>query len=215
MVRMAPENEAPKPTPPMMPPTQRRESAGGDTGLDHRGSQQYAPGADEGGTTWCQTAQEEAGHGGCRGLDESRGTVQKTTVQTQQVPDDGGREPHAETGQHSSKDFTALDRYLHPDYIQHNPFIPPAKAGLRAFIAELPDATRYEPGAIIAEGDLVMVHGRYSGASDTALLGVDIFRFEDGLVAEHWDVLQDEVAAQDTAAGNPMFTDPQAGSGVR
>ncbi|MEU1371564.1 nuclear transport factor 2 family protein [Streptomyces sp. NPDC005803] len=110
----------------------------------------------------------------------------------------------------SSKDFTALDQYLHPDYIQHNPFIPPAKAGLRTFIAELPDATRYEPGAIIAEGDLVMVHGRYSGGLDAPLLGVDIFRFEDGLVVEHWDVLQDEVAAQDTVAGHPMFTNPQA-----
>ncbi|MFE2313162.1 nuclear transport factor 2 family protein [Streptomyces sp. NPDC059441] len=115
----------------------------------------------------------------------------------------------------SSKDFTALDRYLHPDYVQHNPFIPAAKAGLRGFIAGLPDTTRYEPGAIIAEGDLVMVHGRYSGGLDKPLIGIDIFRFEDGLVVEHWDVLQDEVAAQDTVAGNPMFTSPQAGQADR
>jgi predicted SnoaL-like aldol condensation-catalyzing enzyme len=115
----------------------------------------------------------------------------------------------------SSKDFTALDRYLHPDYVQHNPFIPPAKAGLRGFIAGLPDTTRYEPGAIIAEGDLVMVHGRYSGGLGKPLIGIDIFRFEDGLVVEHWDVLQDEVAAQDTVAGNPMFTNPQAGQADR
>ncbi|MFD8764550.1 nuclear transport factor 2 family protein [Streptomyces mirabilis] len=115
----------------------------------------------------------------------------------------------------SSKDFTALDRYLHPDYVQHNAFIPPAKAGLRGFIAGLPDTTRYEPGAIIAEGDLVMVHGRYSGGVDKPLVGIDIFRFEDGLVVEHWDVLQDEVAAQDTVAGNPMFTNPQAGQADR
>jgi predicted SnoaL-like aldol condensation-catalyzing enzyme len=115
----------------------------------------------------------------------------------------------------SSKDFTALDRYLHPDYVQHNPFIPAAKAGLRGFIAGLPDTTRYEPGAIIAEGDLVMVHGRYSGGLGKPLIGIDIFRFEDGLVVEHWDVLQDEVAAQDTVAGNPMFTNPQAGQADR
>ncbi|MGW0995679.1 nuclear transport factor 2 family protein [Streptomyces sp. NPDC002520] len=115
----------------------------------------------------------------------------------------------------SSKDFAALDRYLHPNYVQHNPFIPPAKDGLRRFIAELPDASRYEPGAIIAEGDLVMVHGRYSGGSGAPLLGVDIFRFEDGLVVEHWDVLQDEVPAQETVAGNPMFTNPQAGHADR
>ncbi|MFK0158493.1 nuclear transport factor 2 family protein [Streptomyces sp. NPDC090493] len=109
----------------------------------------------------------------------------------------------------SSKDFTALDRYLHTDYKQHNPFIPSAKAGLRGYIAALPDTTRYEPGAIVAEGDLVMVHGRYSGV-DKPLLGIDIFRFEDGLVVEHWDVLQEEVPAADTVAGNPMFTNPQA-----
>ncbi|MCT9108832.1 nuclear transport factor 2 family protein [Streptomyces mirabilis] len=113
----------------------------------------------------------------------------------------------------SSRDFTALDRYLHPDYVQHNAFIhiPPANAGLRGFIADRPDTTRYEPGAITAEGDLVMVHGRYSGGFDKPLLGIDIFPFEDGLVVEQWDVLQDEVAAQDTVAGNPMFTNPQAG----
>jgi predicted SnoaL-like aldol condensation-catalyzing enzyme len=90
-----------------------------------------------------------------------------------------------------AQDFTALDRYLHPDYIQHNPTIPPARAGLRAFADSLPDSTRYEPGVILAEGDLVMVHGRYSGATETPLLAVDIFRFEDGLVVEHWDVVQD------------------------
>ncbi|MFI7503285.1 nuclear transport factor 2 family protein [Streptomyces sp. NPDC049687] len=111
----------------------------------------------------------------------------------------------------SSKDFTALDRYLHPDCIQHNPFIPPARAGLRQFIADLPDASRYEPGAVIAEGDLVMIHGRYSGSTETPLVVVDIFRFEEGLVVEHWDVLQDEVLAKDTVAGNHMFTNPQAG----
>ncbi|MER6852966.1 nuclear transport factor 2 family protein [Streptomyces flaveolus] len=111
----------------------------------------------------------------------------------------------------NAKDFTALDRYLHPDYIQHNPFIPPTRAGLRKFITDLPDASRYEPGAIIAEGDLVMIHGRYSGGTQTPLLAVDIFRFEGGLVVEHWDVLQDEVAAKDTVAGNHMFTNPQAG----
>jgi predicted SnoaL-like aldol condensation-catalyzing enzyme len=111
----------------------------------------------------------------------------------------------------NSKDFTALDRYLHPDYLQHNPFIPPARAGLRTFIADLPDASRYEPGAVIAEGDLVMIHGRYSGSTETPLVVVDIFRFEEGLVVEHWDVLQDEVPAKDAVAGNHMFTNPQAG----
>ncbi|MFI5679576.1 nuclear transport factor 2 family protein [Streptomyces cellulosae] len=111
----------------------------------------------------------------------------------------------------NSKDFTALDRYLHPDYLQHSPVIPTSRAGLRKFIADLPDAVRYEPGAVIAEGDLVMIHGRYSGSTEKPLVAVDIFRFEEGLVVEHWDVLQDEVPAKDTVAGNHMFTNPQTG----
>ncbi|MFI7338915.1 nuclear transport factor 2 family protein [Streptomyces sp. NPDC050085] len=111
----------------------------------------------------------------------------------------------------NAKDFTALDRYLHPDYLQHSPVIPTSRAGLRTFIADLPDAVRYEPGAVIAEGDLVMIHGRYSGSTEKPLVAVDIFRFEEGLVVEHWDVLQDEVPAKDAVAGNHMFTNPQAG----
>ncbi|MFF1744961.1 hypothetical protein [Streptomyces mirabilis] len=49
-----------------------------------------------------------------------------------------------------------------------------------------------------------------SDGFDKPLLGIDIFRFE-GLVVEHWDVLQGEVAAQDTRRGQPMFTNPHAG----
>ncbi|WP_217559258.1 nuclear transport factor 2 family protein [Streptomyces sp. GbtcB6] len=113
------------------------------------------------------------------------------------------------------QDFTALDRYVHPDYIQHNPTIPPLKAGLRAFAGSLPATTRYEPGAVLAEGDLVMAHGRYSGATETPLLAVDIFRFEDGLVVEHWDVVQEEVPVEKTVAGHPMFTNPQSGTANR
>jgi predicted SnoaL-like aldol condensation-catalyzing enzyme len=106
------------------------------------------------------------------------------------------------------RDFTTLDRHLHPGFVQHNPAIPEGKDGLRAFAGSLPGTVRYEPGAILAEGDMVMVHGRYSGATETPLLAVDIFRFEDGLVAEHWDVVQEEVPAEKTVAGNAMFPTP-------
>ena len=63
---------------------------------------------------------------------------------------------------------------------------------------------------VAAEGDTVYIHGRYFGLG--AVLGggdihiaVDIFRVEDGLIAEHWDVLQPEVPPEDTVSGNPMF----------
>jgi predicted SnoaL-like aldol condensation-catalyzing enzyme len=54
-----------------------------------------------------------------------------------------------------------------------------------------------------------MVHGRYIGWGPKPLVGVDIFRIVDGLLREHWDVLQEEVPASQTKSGNPMFTHPQ------
>ena len=59
-----------------------------------------------------------------------------------------------------------------------------------------------------ASGDLVMVHGRYTGWGPKPLMAVDIFRVKDGKVVEHWDVMQEEVPADQTTSGNPMFTAP-------
>ena len=64
----------------------------------------------------------------------------------------------------------------------------------------------YEPGMTVADGDLVMVHGRYTGWGPKPMVAVDIFRVENGKVVEHWDVMQEEVPASDTASGNAMFT---------
>ncbi len=112
------------------------------------------------------------------------------------------------TEAYAKRDFAALEQWVAPDYIQHNPFIPAKRVGLRGFIESLPTDRRYEPGMIVAEGDIVMVHGRYSGGTAKTLIAVDIFRFEDDRVVEHWDVLQEEVPAGKTVAGNAMFTGP-------
>src|SRR5207249_5494612 len=77
----------------------------------------------------------------------------------------------------TDRDFTALEQWLSPDYIQHNPSIPAKRAGLRALVEKYPVGRHYEPGMMIAEGDLVMAHGRYSGSGKT-LIAADIFRFE-------------------------------------
>ena len=107
----------------------------------------------------------------------------------------------------TERDFTPLEQWFSPEYIQHNPYIPAKRAGLRGFVEQLPEGRRYEPGMIVAEGDLVMVHGRYSGGGKP-LIAADIFRFEGDLVVEHWDVLQEEVPAEKIVAGNAMFTMP-------
>lgn len=106
----------------------------------------------------------------------------------------------------NDRDFSVLEEWWSTEYIQHNPFIPAKRAGLREFVEALPKERRYEHGRVFAEDDFVIVHGRYVGGGRKALVAVDIFRFDDGKVVEHWDVLQEEVLVADTRAGNPMFT---------
>ena len=103
------------------------------------------------------------------------------------------------------RDVTVVDRYFSPDYVQHNPVIQSGSAAIAHLIPTLKGLS-YEIGMVVAEGDLVMVHGRYVGWGPRPLVAVDIFKVKDGKVVEHWDVMQEEVPASATASGNPMFT---------
>ena len=113
------------------------------------------------------------------------------------------------TGAFTEHDLSVFDRYWAEGYIQHNTFIPPFREGLRNLVAELPAGSTYEPGIIVGEGDYVVIHGRYSGHQPVPQVVMDIFRLKDGLLVEHWDVLQDEVPTDQTRSGNPQFTNPQ------
>lgn len=108
-------------------------------------------------------------------------------------------------------DATAVDRLYAHDYIQHNPQIPQGRDALRDIVKALSPSVHYEPGLVIAEGDLVAIHGRIRGWAEKPQVVIDIFRVEGGKLAEHWDVLQNEVATVAGAAGVPMF-DPGEGS---
>jgi predicted SnoaL-like aldol condensation-catalyzing enzyme len=112
-------------------------------------------------------------------------------------------------GVFNDRDFSLFDKIFAADYIQHNPTVPTGRAGLKEIAPHLSPELHYTPGIIVAEGDYVMVHGRYIGWGQKPLVGVDIFRIADGLLREHWDVLQEEVPPSQTKSGNPMFTDPQ------
>lgn len=107
-------------------------------------------------------------------------------------------------------DASAVERLYAPDYIQHNPGIPQGRDALQAIVAALPEDVYYEPGLVIAEGDLVAIHGRIRGWAEEPQIVIDIFRVEGGLLAEHWDVLQTEVPAASGAAGRPMFDPDEA-----
>jgi predicted SnoaL-like aldol condensation-catalyzing enzyme len=108
----------------------------------------------------------------------------------------------------NKRDYAAAEGFWSDRYIQHSAHIPPGRDGLFNLIRSLPDTLRYENQLIVAEGDFVMAHGRFSGTGrPAAWIAADVLRIEDGLFAEHWDVLQDEATRADSASGLPMFGD--------
>jgi len=73
---------------------------------------------------------------------------------------------------------------------------------------ELPPTLKYEPGVIVADGDYVILHGRFSGMGLPAnWIVADVVRLKDGILVEHWDVIQDESTKEQSKSGNPMFGD--------
>jgi predicted SnoaL-like aldol condensation-catalyzing enzyme len=104
------------------------------------------------------------------------------------------------------RDPTVLDRLFSDGYRQHNPLIANGTAAIKAIIAGLSPEFKYEPGLLVADGEYVMVHGRYTGWGPKPMVAVDIFRVADGKIAEHWDVMQEEVPATKSANGHSMFT---------
>ena len=108
----------------------------------------------------------------------------------------------------NKRDYLAAERYWSPDYIQHSAHIPAGRECLFNLVRGLPPTLKYEMGLIVAEGDFVLVHGRYSGSGLPANWVVaDIIRMKDWILVEHWDVIQDEATREQSKSGNPMFGD--------
>ncbi len=69
-----------------------------------------------------------------------------------------------------------------------------------------PSTLRYEHGLILADANWVMVHGRFSGhGRPAAWIAVDILRVNDGPLAQHWNILQDDATEASSVSGMPMF----------
>jgi predicted SnoaL-like aldol condensation-catalyzing enzyme len=106
----------------------------------------------------------------------------------------------------NKRDYVAAERYWSPQYIQHSAHIAPGREGLFNLIKSLPPTLKYEPGTILAEGDLVIVHGRFSGfGAPVNWIAADIVRIQDGIFVEHWDVIQDEATEEQSTSKRPMF----------
>jgi deazaflavin-dependent oxidoreductase (nitroreductase family) len=104
------------------------------------------------------------------------------------------------------RDYAAAQRFWSPDYIQHSAHIEPGREGLFELVKASPADMRYENGLIVADADYVMLHGRFTDIGQPAnWIAADIVRLEDGLLAEHWDVIQDEASREESISGLPMF----------
>ena len=108
----------------------------------------------------------------------------------------------------NKRDYAAAERFWSPHYVQHSAHIEPGRDGLLNLIKGLPPTLKYEPGTIVAEGDFVIVHGRFSGFGQPVnWIAADILRIENGRLVEHWDVIQDEATRASSKSGLPMFGD--------
>ena len=108
----------------------------------------------------------------------------------------------------NKRDYAAAEKFWSPRYIQHSAHIEPGRDGLFNLIKSIPLTLKYEPGTIVAEGDFVIVHGRFSGfGQPTNWIAADILRIENGILVEHWDVIQDEATRESSKSGLPMFGD--------
>ena len=108
----------------------------------------------------------------------------------------------------NKRDYVTAERFWSDRYIQHSAHIAPGRDGLFNLIRTLPDTLKYENQLILAEGDYVIAHGRFSGhGRPAAWIAADVVRIEDGKLAEHWDVLQDEATNAQSVSGLPMFGD--------
>ena len=106
----------------------------------------------------------------------------------------------------NKRDYAAAARYWSPNYIQHSAHIEPGREGLFNLIRSLPPSLKYEPGVVVADGDFVIVHGRFSGFGAPAnWIAADMLVVKDGILIEHWDVIQDEATEEQSKSGNPMF----------
>ena len=107
------------------------------------------------------------------------------------------------------RDYDKAWEFWSPNYIQHSAHIPPGREGLFELVKNTPKTMKYENQLIVANGDFVMLHGRFSGLGEGVpnWVVVDIVRMENGRLAEHWDVIQDEATSTSSKSGHPMFGD--------
>ena len=107
----------------------------------------------------------------------------------------------------NKRDYAAAEKFWSPNYVQHSAHIPPGRSGLFELVKSVPATLKYENQLILADEDFLMLHGRYSGLGPGLpnWVIVDVVRVENGVLAEHWDVIEDEASKAESKSGLPMF----------
>ncbi|MEV6995103.1 nuclear transport factor 2 family protein [Streptomyces sp. NPDC093228] len=106
----------------------------------------------------------------------------------------------------NKRDYEAAAKFWSPDYIQHSAHIEPGRDGLFNLIKSLPEELAHEVDVAMAEGDMVMIRGRFTGHGQPApWIAADFVRMEGGLLKEHWDIIEEEVSRKNSVSGLPMF----------
>ena len=106
----------------------------------------------------------------------------------------------------NKRDYMRAERFWSPNYIQHSAHIEPGRDGLFNLVKAAPLSLKYEPGVILAEGDYVIVHGRFSNIGlPVNWIAADVVRLKNGILVEHWDVIQDEATEEQSKSKAPMF----------
>jgi predicted SnoaL-like aldol condensation-catalyzing enzyme len=103
-------------------------------------------------------------------------------------------------------DPAAVDEYMSPDFIQHNPTTPDGPAGVKRLLGMLASQgvpkQKIQFKHVMVDGDTVMLHSRYEMAG-TEWRFIDIYRVKDGKLVEHWDAMMQ--MPDQRAHNNPLF----------
>ena len=106
----------------------------------------------------------------------------------------------------NKRDYATAEGFWSPNYVQHSAHIEPGREGLFNLIKASPASLKYELGVIVAGGEFVIAHGRFSGLGlPWNWIAADVVRIADGVLAEHWDVIEDEANRVESKSGLPMF----------
>lgn len=106
----------------------------------------------------------------------------------------------------NKRDYQRAASFWSPGYVQHSAHIAAGRDGLFELTKALPPTLRYENSHAAADGDIVILHGRFSGHGlPRNWIVADVVRLENGLLVEHWDVIQDEATEAESKSGLPMF----------